>query len=93
MAKVTYIGTKDTTSTQGFNFKKGQAVDIESDAVIKRLENNRYFEVSSEKKEKEPTVADYKAALEKAGVEFDKAAKKEDLKKLIDEKNLAVVPA
>ncbi|MBO6549114.1 MAG: hypothetical protein JJ964_05785 [Rhizobiales bacterium] len=90
MAKVTYNGSNEKTSTLGHDFVKGVPVEIQDERIINRLDNNKYFEVVEEKKEKEPTVADYKTALKDANVEFDNAAKKDELKQLAEENNLTV---
>lgn len=52
MAKIKYIGENNETSTQGYDFVKGQEVDVTNDEVITRLKYNPFFEVHEEKKSK-----------------------------------------
>ena len=100
MIKVTYIGDVGVVSTRGYTFRRNEKTEV-SKEVAEKLSGNRFFQVeeAETKKEpqveeaetkKEPTVADYKTALKDANVEFDNAAKKDELKKLAEENNLSV---
>ena len=75
MAFVTYHGEypadQDFIVHHGYEFRDGDAVEVEDKALLKRFEGNRFFRVSdSEKEDNEAEAVELKEWLDLRGIEY-----------------------
>lgn len=85
MARFKYIGGKPSLTAFGYEFEKGEYVEVTDKHHIFKFDGNRFFEREDEGSDPSSmTVSEIKAALEERGVEYSSDDKKADLLKLLE---------